>query len=285
MKKQLAGEDHGAVRVLRLQRPPVNALGRSLREALACALREADCDDAIKAVVLAGAGRGFCAGGDMDEFGSPDHSAPPTLALDLQPQIERLGKPVIAALHGFAIGGGFELALACHYRVAQPDTILALPEVTHGLIPPGGSQRLPRAMGVSAALAVMLEPRRCSAAELDDAARVCGGPGLLDRSGHEDPIQQALALVALLQASWEDGRVFRRALLRHRCVPAAGAEEALTRAERDVSYDPRRAARLACIEAVRVACRVRDFDAAQQQAWRLYESLRDGCHSSCGVRL
>jgi enoyl-CoA hydratase/carnithine racemase len=272
----LTHEDHGAVRVLRLQRPPVNALGRSLREALAAALRQADGDDAVRAVVLAGAGRGFCAGGDLQEFGSPDHLAPPTLALDLQPQIEGLGKPVIAALHGFAIGGGFELALACHYRVARPDTMLALPEVTHGLIPPGGSQRLPRAIGIGPALSVMLEPRRWSAVEIDDAARAFGGFALLDRCSDNDPVRQALALAASLQASWTDPMVFRGALLRQRAVPTTGAEEALARAERDVTHGHGRAARLACIEAVRVACRLRDFDAAQEQAWRLYTSLRDG---------
>ena len=142
------------VRVVTIDAPPVNALGTAVRRHLAAALRAAEADPAIRAVVLIGAGRGFSGGADITEFGSLPVS--PTLH-ELIDIAEALTKPVVAALHGAVLGGGLELALACPYRVAAPGARLGLPEVKLGLLPgAGGTQRLPRMVGAEAALEMIV---------------------------------------------------------------------------------------------------------------------------------
>jgi 3-hydroxyacyl-CoA dehydrogenase len=142
---------HGDVLVIVSDNPPVNALGRAVREGLVAAMQEAGADDAIKAVVLRCDGRTFFAGADITEFGNPTPGA-----VDLNTvinTIEDSAKPVVAAIHGTALGGGLEVALGCHYRVAVPSAKCGLPEVKLGIIPgAGGTQRLPRVVGVEAAL-------------------------------------------------------------------------------------------------------------------------------------
>ncbi|EAS49474.1 fatty oxidation complex, alpha subunit FadB [Aurantimonas manganoxydans SI85-9A1] len=144
----------GEIAVLTLDNPPVNALSHILREGVAAGLEAAAADPAVKAIVLICAGRTFIAGADIKEFGKP--IAAPTLQ-DLQDRIEALDKPVIAALHGTALGGGLELALACHYRIASPSAKVGLPEIKLGIIPgAGGTQRLPRLVGLPRALDMIL---------------------------------------------------------------------------------------------------------------------------------
>ena len=144
----------GEIAVLTLDNPPVNALSHILREGVAAGLEAAAADPAVKAIVLICAGRTFIAGADIKEFGKP--IAAPTLQ-NLQDQIEALDKPVIAALHGTALGGGLELALACHYRIASPSAKVGLPEIKLGIIPgAGGTQRLPRLVGLPRALDMIL---------------------------------------------------------------------------------------------------------------------------------
>lgn len=142
----------GAVAVITLDNPPVNGLGYELRSGIIAGLDRALADPAIKSVVLIGAGKSFSGGADIREFNTPKAGAEPTLGTLIR-AIEASPKPVIAAIHGVAMGGGLELALACHYRVAAPGAQIALPEVKLGLLPgAGGTQRLPRAVGVEAAL-------------------------------------------------------------------------------------------------------------------------------------
>jgi len=142
----------GAVAVITLDNPPVNGLGHELRNGIMAGLDRALADAAIKAVALIGAGKSFSGGADIREFNTPKASAEPTLR-SLIRAIEASPKPVIAAIHGAAMGGGLELALACHHRVALPGAQIALPEVKLGLLPgAGGTQRLPRAVGVETAL-------------------------------------------------------------------------------------------------------------------------------------
>lgn len=130
--------------------PPVNALGEAVRIGLSDALASAGADPAVRALVIACAGRTFFAGADIAEFGKP--MVQPDLR-ELIVQVEELGRPVVAAIHGTALGGGLELALGCHYRVAVPTAKLGLPEIALGLIPgAGGTQLLPRLIGVEAAL-------------------------------------------------------------------------------------------------------------------------------------
>ncbi len=144
----------GAVALIAMDNPPVNALSHRLREGIAEALRQAASDPAVRAVVLAGTPRAFSGGADITEFGGPSRA--PTLR-DLIAQLEAMTKPVVAAIHGVALGGGLELALGCHWRVAWQGTRLGLPEIKLGLLPgAGGTVRLPRVAGVEAALKVIL---------------------------------------------------------------------------------------------------------------------------------
>ena len=143
---------HGDIAVITLNNPPVNGLGHATRVGITTALAEANADPAVHAIVLTGAGKAFSGGADIKEFGSPKALQEPNL-LSVILAIENSHKPVVAAVHSVAMGGGLELALGCHYRIAAPGCNVALPEVKLGLIPgAGGTQRLPRVLGVEAAL-------------------------------------------------------------------------------------------------------------------------------------
>lgn len=145
-------EVRGRVAVLTLDNPPVNGLGYDTRRDLAAGVERAVGDAAIAAIVVTGAGKAFSGGADIKEFGSPKAIAEPNL-LSLIRLLEDCPKPVVAAVHSVCMGGGLELALGAHYRVAAPGTNVALPEVKIGLIPgAGGTQRLPRVLGVETAL-------------------------------------------------------------------------------------------------------------------------------------
>ena len=143
---------HGDVAVISLNNPPVNGLGLSTRQAITEGVEKAAQDASIKAIVITGHGKAFSGGADIREFGSPKATQEPNL-LSVIAQIENCAKPVVAAVHTVAMGGGLELALGCHYRIAAPGASIALPEVKIGLIPgAGGTQRLPRVLGVEPAL-------------------------------------------------------------------------------------------------------------------------------------
>src|SRR5919197_323148 len=144
----------GRVAVLTVNNPPVNALSHHVRKGLHDGLKQAIGDGAAQAIVIVCGGRTFIAGADITEFGKPP--APPSLhdVLDL---IEGNAKPVVAAIHGTALGGGLEVTLACHYRVGVKDARFGLPEVKLGLLPgAGGTQRLPRVVGVEKALQMIV---------------------------------------------------------------------------------------------------------------------------------
>ncbi len=156
----------GAVAVITIDHPPVNALSSDVRSGLVAALDAAVADDAVRAIVVAGAGASFCAGADIREFDLPPQ--PPHLS-DVIQRFADSAKPVVAALHGNALGGGCELAAGCHYRVAVRGARIGLPEVNLGLLPgAGGTQRMPRLIGFDGALAMMLDgrPRAIDAAEV-----------------------------------------------------------------------------------------------------------------------
>ncbi|MDP1742486.1 3-hydroxyacyl-CoA dehydrogenase NAD-binding domain-containing protein [Polaromonas sp.] len=145
-------EVHGSVAVITMNNPPVNGLGHSTRVGITDGLQKANADTAVKSIVLTGGGKAFSGGADIKEFGSPKALAEPNL-LSVILAVENSSKPVVAAVHSVCMGGGLELALGCHYRIAAPGCSVALPEVKLGLIPgAGGTQRLPRALGVEPAL-------------------------------------------------------------------------------------------------------------------------------------
>lgn len=164
-------ECDGAIGWIVLNRPDqINAINNDIRGGVPAALARLDADPAIRVIVIRGAGpRGFCAGADIKESHGPETS----LQINLRKQgvrwiesLDRTAKPVIAALHGYCMGGGMELALACDIRFASPDVVLALPETGLGLIPGGGgTQRLPRVVGPGRALDILLTGSRMGAEE------------------------------------------------------------------------------------------------------------------------
>lgn len=174
----------GDVLVLVLAYPPVNALGQMVRAGLMAGLARAQAED-VRAVVIMGEGRGFSAGADIAEFGRP--TLAPVFGA-VMARIEGLGKPVIAAISGMALGGGCELALAAHYRIAEAKAVIGLPEVSLGILPgAGGTQRLPRLIGAEAALRLMLTGVPVGAAE-------ALALGLVDQVVEGDLLEAALAL-------------------------------------------------------------------------------------------
>ncbi len=151
------------IAVITLDSPPVNALSVAVRGAIVDGLHRAHADEAVAAVILICAGKTFIAGADIAELGKPPR--PPSFE-DMIVALENGPKPVIAAIHGTALGGGLETALLCHYRVAEPEAKLGLPEVHLGLLPGGGgTQRLPRIVGVEVALELIVTGRQIGAAE------------------------------------------------------------------------------------------------------------------------
>ncbi len=147
---------HGDVAVITLNNPPVNGLGFATRVGITDGLSTANADAAVKAIIITGGGKAFSGGADIKEFGSPKALQEPNL-LSVILAVENSTKPVVAALHSVCMGGGLELALGCHYRIAAPGCSVALPEVKLGLIPgAGGTQRLPRVLGVEVAMNMMV---------------------------------------------------------------------------------------------------------------------------------
>jgi len=178
-------QDH--VALLAIDNPPVNALSAAVRQGLLAAVRAAQADDTVHAVLITGLGKAFIAGADIREFGLPPQA--PSLP-DVCDAIEACRKPVVAAIHGPAHGGGLEVAMSAHYRVATSSAKLGLPEVQLGLLPgAGGTQRAPRLIGAQAALDLMLSGRQIGAPE---ALRM----GLIDHIATSDDIQlEGLAYV------------------------------------------------------------------------------------------
>ena len=158
--------NHGSIAVISIDNPPVNALSHGVRQGLVSCLKTAETDHNVDAIVVSCSGRTFIAGADISEFGQP--ALEPYLP-DVLAQLDECSKPIIAALFGTVLGGGFEVALSCHYRVALTTTKLGLPEVTLGLIPgAGGTQLLPRLAGVEIALQMITSGKAETAKKLFD---------------------------------------------------------------------------------------------------------------------
>ena len=206
------------VLLVSVDNPPVNALGAAVRQGLMAAIAQAEADAGIQAVLIVGEGRAFIAGADIREFGKPP--VPPALPEVCQ-AIEACSKPVVAAIHGAALGGGLEVALSAHYRLALPGARLGLPEVLLGLLPgSGGTQRAPRLMGVKAATELMLSGKHLG-------AQAALAAGLVDALAEgDDPVAAGLAYVHELLA--------RRAPARPTsALPGRLADKAAAQAELD----------------------------------------------------
>jgi 3-hydroxyacyl-CoA dehydrogenase len=160
----------GDVAVITLNNPPVNGLGQDLRKGIVASIERAAGDSAVRAIVLTGSERAFSGGADVREFGTSKSGQEPILLTVIR-TVESSQKPVIAAIGGVCMGGGLELALGCHFRVARPDAQIALPEVKLGLLPgAGGTQRLPRLIGLERALDMIVSGNTVPAAQLKDTA-------------------------------------------------------------------------------------------------------------------
>jgi len=163
-------ETHGNVAVITLDNPPVNGLGHEVRSAVAAGIDRAQADAGVAAIVIIGDNGMFSGGADIREFNTAKATAEPRLGTVIG-IVETSEKPVIAAIAGTCMGGGLELALGCHFRVAAPTSQIALPEVKLGLLPgAGGTQRLPRAIGVERALNMIVSGATVPAAKLADTA-------------------------------------------------------------------------------------------------------------------
>ena len=251
----------GGVAVVTIDNPPVNALSHAVRAGLVEALETLDGDGSVAAIVIACAGKTFVAGADIKEFGKPARSP---LLNDVIARLDAMTKPVVAAIHGTTLGGGLELALGCHYRIAAPKARLGLPEVKLGLLPGGGgTQRLPRAIGVIAALRMILSGEPVSAKEAHSQ-------GLVDELAGGDLVAGATALAKHVAVS---GALPR---LRDRTdkLPAADAGQASINAAlkriRVRAGGPQAVA--ACIEALRAAIAL-PFDQGLARERGLFEEL------------
>lgn len=190
---------HDDIGVIQIANPPVNALGHAVRSGLLKALEEGIADAEAKALVVLADGRTFIAGADIREFGKPPQAP---LLPDVISQLEACPKPLIAALHGTALGGGLEVALGCHYRVALAGTRVGLPEVKLGLLPgAGGTQRLPRLVGVERALEMITSGRFVEAEEALEA-------GIIDAiSSAQTPLEAGLAAAEEVLAGTQTPRI------------------------------------------------------------------------------
>jgi 3-hydroxyacyl-CoA dehydrogenase len=257
----LSLEISGAVAVLTLENPPVNSLGHELRQALVAALGRANADRGIEAIVLIGAGAGFSGGADIREFGTPKALAYPNLRSVIS-EIEDSAKPVVAAIGGVCMGGGLEMALACHFRVGVPGARIALPEVKLGLLPgAGGTQRLPRLLGVEAALNLIVAGTTVVSEKL-------AGTPLFDDFGAGDLRERALAFARRALAEQLPRRRVRDLKLD---MPNAESFFQFARNTVKAAAGPYPAP-LACVEAVAAAVEL-PFEAGLKRERELFTTL------------
>ncbi|SDK19625.1 3-hydroxyacyl-CoA dehydrogenase [Pseudomonas delhiensis] len=252
-----------AVAVVRLDNPPVNSLGQVLRQALFHALRAAQADPRAAAIVLEGRGDGFSAGGDLVEFRAGTTFAQPDLPGVIFDLIEHSPKPVVAALHGYALGGGLELALACHGRVAAWNCRVGLPETTLGLLPgAGGTQRLPRAVGLEAATSMIVNGNQVEAGTLADS--------LLFDAISDQPLEEACRLALVLAEQGQPFPLLRRLRVQHP-EPQGFLAFARQQARGRRHYN---SALPKAIDAIGLSLAA-DFDAATRQEQQLFRGQLD----------
>src|SRR5438552_308691 len=252
----------GRVAVLTVNNPPVNALSQHVRQGLHEGLKQAISDSAAQAIVIVCAGRTFIAGADITEFGKPPTEPSLHSVLDL---IEGSGKPVVAAIHGTALGGGLEVTLACHYRVGVKDARFGLPEVKRGLLPgAGGTQRLPRVVGPEKALSMIVsgDPIRA-----DEALKV----GLIDEIVDGD---LAAAGVAFAEKVLNEKRPLKKIRdLTDKIADAKGKPEIFSEFRKSVARQIRGfRAPENCIKAVEAAVNL-PFDEGLKRERELFQEL------------
>jgi enoyl-CoA hydratase len=256
------------VAVVTMDHPPVNGLSHSVRLGLVAAFEHAIREPRVRAIVLTGAGRAFSAGGDIREFGTAAASAAPALSLQVHPVIENCPKPTIAAIHGLAMGGGLETALVCHFRVAAADTKIALPEIKLGLIPLSGTQRLPRAIGLEAAIDLILNARTMLAREF---ARESLFDAIVDGDALR-VVEEAMRFARDVAVRHAAGHIGRLPLIRDRAIPDEDPSTILAQVRACAGAAGPVA--VAAIEAIAAAVESEDFDAGMTRARSIFDRLR-----------
>lgn len=251
----------GDVAVITMDNPPVNGLNHPVRQGLVTAFEAARSDPRVKAMVLTGAGRGFSAGGDIREFGTPAATAAPALSLHVHPVIENSEKPVVAAIHGLAIGGGLETALVCHYRIAAGDTKVGLPELKLGTLPLSGTQRLPRVLGLQKTIDLILGSELCRARELADTL-------LFDQVIEADGA--AVLATAIAFARTRIG-ISPLPLIRHLPLPDADPAAVLAAARSRIGSDDVMSRE--GLNAIAAAVEAADFDAGMAVSRAIFDRL------------
>ena len=252
------------VAVITMNNPPVNGLGYDNRKSIADGLARAQADSAVVAVVITGAGKAFSGGADIREFDSPKSMAEPNL-LTLIKLAEASSKPIVAAIHTVCMGGGLELALGCHYRVASPGAAIALPEVKIGLLPgAGGTQRLPRVLGVETALNMIAtgEPVK------SEVLASLPGQKLFDQIIEGDLMAGALAFAKSVSAVRPMPSV-RDLKVKHP-NPDAYMQFARNMVKGMSKNFP---APIACVEAVAASLKFKNFDDGLAEESRLFKGL------------
>ncbi len=202
MSDAVAYSVRDGIAVITLNNPPVNGLGSVLRPGIMDGIKKAEADATVKALVIIGSAKAFSGGADIREFNTPKMKVPPSLQ-EINAAQDAFSKPMIAAISGFALGGGLELALACHYRVAAPKSQLGLPEVKLGILPgSGGTQRLPRVVGAAEAIGMMTSGNSIPAEKGLSL-------GLIDEIVQGDLLEGALAFAKKLVAAGKGPRRIR----------------------------------------------------------------------------
>lgn len=249
------------VAIVTMSHPPVNGLSLGVRRGLVAAFEAARRDVRARAIVLNGGGRGFCAGGDIREFGSPAAAAAPALSLHVHPVIEASEKPVVAAIHGFAMGGGLETALVCHYRLVADNAQIGLPERKLGVIPLSGTQRLPRVLGFAKSIEFILGAQIVPAGEF-------AGTALFDRFVEGDELQVLRLAIELARE-----KIGTSALPLIRRMPFADHDPLSLIAEARARLASDDGVRGTCLDAIAAAAESVDFEAGLATARAIYDRL------------
>src|SRR5712671_753930 len=237
-------ENEGGIGVITVDNPPVNALSPGVPQGITAAIDKGNADPTVKAMVLIGAGRSFIAGADIRQFGRAAAPRPPPTRRHYDVS-DQSPKPIVAAIHGYALGGGLETALACHYRVAVPSAKVGLPEVQIGILPgAGGTQRLPRLIGPKAALDMIVSGRHVPAEEAHKL-------GIIDEVVPEADLRNAAIAFARRIA---DQRPLPRIRDKNERL-AEGTPDLFEATRKSIARRARnQRAPYACIEAVEAAC-------------------------------
>ena len=256
------------IAVIAMNNPPVNGLGSVLRPGIVEGMKKAEADPAVQALVIIGSAKAFSGGADIREFNTPKSSMSPTLP-EINDAQDNFKKPMVAAIGGFALGGGLELALGCHYRVAAPKTLLGLPEVKLGILPgSGGTQRLPRVVGAAEAVRMMTTGNPVPA---EKGLQV----GLVDEVVQGDLLEGAIAFAKKLIAEGKGPRRIRDLSVKVDGDPKAFFEAARTEVGKASRGYPAPLEIVACVEA---AVNL-PFDDGRKEERRRFAGLVEGNES------